>query len=286
MATRTAVDLSNRIGSELHVAHAWAPIHHDTYPVTCCSRTPDYSHLYADDARKLIAGQIKQIENNEEESGRVTEAYLRKGQPINEIKSLSEELGADLIVLGGKGYNPARRMLMGSFSKNFVRYASCPTLVVQSGIDAWPPATVVIGEEFSEYDGGVGELAMSLGRLFGTRTLQAHASLKPRGISIVTRVMDNLRVKHLAQWSERTSDRRASEPEEALENPLLSNAVVEDLATAIPDAGRTEVPLAAVSIETLDATRRLRPRIESLNPFSVLEAPRWSILVSPRLPRR
>jgi nucleotide-binding universal stress UspA family protein len=43
---------------------------------------------------------------------------------------LAEQMGADLVVLGGRGLGGVRRALIGSVSDSVVRHAHCPVLVV------------------------------------------------------------------------------------------------------------------------------------------------------------
>jgi nucleotide-binding universal stress UspA family protein len=45
---------------------------------------------------------------------------------------LAEELGADLIAMGGRGLGGVKRALMGSVSDSVVRHAHCPVLVVRA----------------------------------------------------------------------------------------------------------------------------------------------------------
>jgi nucleotide-binding universal stress UspA family protein len=56
---------------------------------------------------------------------------MRLGRPDKEIVALSEEIGAELIVMGSRGQGGIRRALMGSVSESVVRHAHCPVLVVR-----------------------------------------------------------------------------------------------------------------------------------------------------------
>jgi nucleotide-binding universal stress UspA family protein len=48
-----------------------------------------------------------------------------------EIVALAEELGADLIVMGCRGFRGIRRAIEGSVSDGVIRHARCPVLVVR-----------------------------------------------------------------------------------------------------------------------------------------------------------
>ncbi len=137
LAAQTAVDLSNKTSSELHIAHV-------VYLETPFYLTPLYSTPEAPratsrlveeareeikrEAQSLLDEQVKQIEGA---GGTVAEAHLRTGRPEAEIVTLAEEIDAGLIVLGSRGVGGLRRALMGSISDSVVRHAHCPVLVVR-----------------------------------------------------------------------------------------------------------------------------------------------------------
>lgn len=52
------------------------------------------------------------------------------GVPGGAIVAACEELGADLLVAGSRGYGPVRRVLLGSVSTQLAHKAPCPVLVV------------------------------------------------------------------------------------------------------------------------------------------------------------
>jgi nucleotide-binding universal stress UspA family protein len=53
------------------------------------------------------------------------------GNPADVIVQEAEQSGADLIVVGTRGLNAARRLFMGSVSTNVVHHAPCDVLVVR-----------------------------------------------------------------------------------------------------------------------------------------------------------
>jgi nucleotide-binding universal stress UspA family protein len=53
------------------------------------------------------------------------------GNPADVIVEEAEESGADLIVVGTRGLNAAKRLVMGSVSTNVVHHAPCDVLVVR-----------------------------------------------------------------------------------------------------------------------------------------------------------
>ena len=82
LAVRAAIDLSQKVGSELHVVHVW----HDV-------PTP-HAHSFVRTQLRREAQEVidKEVEKIEDAGGTVAEAHLREGRTIDEILDLSEEL--------------------------------------------------------------------------------------------------------------------------------------------------------------------------------------------------
>jgi nucleotide-binding universal stress UspA family protein len=136
LAAKTAVDIAQKTGSELHVVHARLMLPRAVYSD---AGLPTGGAVDAEEARERVMrwldGQVEQIEA---EGGNVAQAYLRLGKPeegiitvAEEIVSLAEEIRAGLIVVGSRGLGGIRRALMGSVSDSVVRHAHCPVLVVR-----------------------------------------------------------------------------------------------------------------------------------------------------------
>lgn len=131
LAARTAVEVSNTFGSELHVVHVF-PVRERAGDIFGKS-FEEGAGLREDDAqwaRALLDGQVKRIE---EAGGRVDEAHLRAGEPDVEVVELGEEIGSDLIVVGSRGLSPLRRPI-GSVSSSIAAHAHCPVLVVREAL--------------------------------------------------------------------------------------------------------------------------------------------------------
>lgn len=164
-ATEAAADLAGKSGSELHVVHVW----HDV---------PGFAHGFVKrelrhQGQETLDEQVMKIE---ESGGTVTRAHLRGGRTSNEIIALSEELGAGLLIVGSRGLRAMQRILIGSHSEEIVHRARVPVLVVRGGGgSAWPPERVIIGEDFSDDAREAGDLAASIGSLYGSRALLVNA---------------------------------------------------------------------------------------------------------------
>ena len=171
-AVGVAVDLSQRTEAELHVVHAWRklqalPLARPglAYPSLEAINYPDACER---EAERLLEEQVGMIRDA---GGNVAWAHLRDGRPADEIATLAKELEAGLVVVGSRGAGPVKRLATGSVSEGVVSLAPCPVLVVRGGEGAWPPSTVVVGDDSSTEAKRAGELAAAIGRLFEARTL-------------------------------------------------------------------------------------------------------------------
>ena len=138
LATRTAVDLSQRTDSELHVIHVL-----DVHPTALLYpeatdpegvEMPD--PILEEDLQQSSEQRGREVLDEEVErvrsaGGTVAQAHLMMGGAAREIVHLAEDLGADLIVMGSRGRGGIRRALMGSVSDSVIRHAHCPVLVVR-----------------------------------------------------------------------------------------------------------------------------------------------------------
>ena len=122
LAARSAVELSNNTGSELHVVHV------GEFLPTYFAFTEDEPAELRRRAREILDEQLRSIE---EGGGSVADSHLRLGRPAEEIINLAEEVGAGVVVVGSRGLGALRRAVLGSVSENVVRYAPCPVFVVR-----------------------------------------------------------------------------------------------------------------------------------------------------------
>lgn len=118
LAAPIVVSLANKANSELHVVHIW----HTSAPFA----PPSW---FKDDAQRRLDEEIRHIE---EIGGTVTQAHLRKGHTAEEVVNLSDEIDADLIVVGVvMGVGPAERRILEGLSDDIVHHARCPVLVMR-----------------------------------------------------------------------------------------------------------------------------------------------------------
>ena len=100
-------------------------------PRVCCRHGRGDPRAYAQMKQSSRTLLDEQAEKMRDAGAKITKKHLRNGRPGQEIVSLAEELGAGLIVMGGRGLGGMKRALMGSVSDSVVRHAHCPVLVAR-----------------------------------------------------------------------------------------------------------------------------------------------------------
>ena len=87
----------------------------------------------------------KVLRNMEEAASRMMEEFVDKhlkkwkkfetriipGLPAAEIVSLAEKAKVDMLVMGTRGHNGFKRLMLGSVTDRVIRASACPVLVVQ-----------------------------------------------------------------------------------------------------------------------------------------------------------
>ena len=126
LAARTAIDLAQRTGSELHVVYVERVPNFLDGPGTIGYDNLLYDR-YEEQAREVLRKLLWRVQVA---GGAVAGSHLRMGGVAEEVVSLAEELGVGLIVMGSRGHGGIRRALMGSVSASVVRHAHCPVMIV------------------------------------------------------------------------------------------------------------------------------------------------------------
>jgi nucleotide-binding universal stress UspA family protein len=259
LAARAAANLRERTGAELHVVHAWQAVPH---PVV----DPDY---YEEGARQLLEVETEFISSS---GAAVSGAHLIMGTPVDAILDLAEEIGADLIVVGSRGHGPLGRLILGSVSEGVVHHATRPVLVLRG---AWPPERIVIGDDGSEAAREAGELASSIGRLFGAHGVLVRAYPELPEVDRIGRALDPRAVDDALHRAERDLHERGEE----LDRPRIEIAAG-DAATALLEKAREgDETRTLIAVGSRGLTRRLRLGSVSTK---VLRAAVGPVLVYPR----
>jgi nucleotide-binding universal stress UspA family protein len=268
LAARAAADLSGKTGAELHVVHAWQYVPH---PVV----DPDQ---YEEEAGRLVKDQTEFVSDA---GGTVNETHLVMGAPVDAILDLAEEIGADLVVMGSRGHGPLGRLILGSVSEGVVHHATRPVLVLSGGQDSWPPERVVIGDDGSEAAKKAGELASSIGDLFGARGVLVRAYPELPEADPVGRTLDPRAVDDALHRAEQDLHERAEELGRLAGRRPRIEIAVGDAAMALLEKareGEEARTLIAVGSRGLGLARRLRLGSVSTK---VLRAAAGPVLVHP-----
>ena len=142
LAARTAVDLSQKTDSELHVIHVLDDVKVALSMAVLYPEATDHEGVELPDpileeeleerakqaGRKVLDAEVQRVRSA---GGTVARSHLKLGEVEREIVHLAEDLGAGLIVMGSRGRRGMRRALMGSVSDSVVRHAHCPVMVVR-----------------------------------------------------------------------------------------------------------------------------------------------------------
>jgi len=122
-----AVELAKSTGSRLHVVAVGRTFSQGVYELY--TETEEGREALRREAQEVLDEQVRKIE---EAGGTVAIAHLKMGERRDEaIVHLAEEIGADLIVIGSRGFGGLKRALMGNVADSVVRHAHCPVLVVR-----------------------------------------------------------------------------------------------------------------------------------------------------------
>jgi nucleotide-binding universal stress UspA family protein len=126
LAARTALDLSKRLDSEMHIVYVASehPYMHAYYDLR---HQEEEERLRREDQRMLD----ECVDHVRQAGGTVADSYLRVGDAAKEIVELAEDLDVGLVVLGSRGHGRIRRALMGSISTSVLRHAHCSVLIVR-----------------------------------------------------------------------------------------------------------------------------------------------------------
>ena len=125
LAALKAVDLAESTGARLHVVAVGRTFPAAVYDVYTEAGSEDLRR----EAQTILDEQVRKIE---EAGGTVAIAHLKMNERRDEaILHLAEEIGADLIVMGGRGFGGLKRALLGNVADSVVRHAHCPVLVVR-----------------------------------------------------------------------------------------------------------------------------------------------------------
>jgi nucleotide-binding universal stress UspA family protein len=124
-AVRQAGDLARSVGAKVHIVSAYEPVAGARVeggdPETPVG--PDFE----------VDSVLERAEGLMHSHGVECESHPRKGgDPADAILHVAEEQDADMIVVGSKGMQGAKRFLLGSVPDKISHHASCSVLIVRT----------------------------------------------------------------------------------------------------------------------------------------------------------
>ena len=249
------MDLASRGGSELHVVHVWLDIH------------TSHFHAYVRrelhrEGQEILDGQVGEIEAS---GGAVAGAHLREGHSVGEILALADELDAGLVVVGSRGMGPIHRLLLGSVSEGLAHRTTRPLLVVRG---PWPPARVVIGDDYSEGAREASDLAARVGALLGAEVALARVYPQARGTT--------------PEEADASLDERAAELRGLLGRELPVERLAGDPAASILEMAERGGKSVLISVGSRGGGVVDRLRLGSVS-TRILRAAKGPVLISPHL---
>ena len=128
MALDHADALAADIQARLIFLHVIEPAVHQQNDLNPASADPNQQLVEAAKKRLALlaqkrAGRCRQVD-----------ILVRIGRAYSEITDTARAMAADLIVVGTHGFKGVENPLMGSTAERVVRHASCPVLIVRSGV--------------------------------------------------------------------------------------------------------------------------------------------------------
>jgi nucleotide-binding universal stress UspA family protein len=160
VALEQAKRFARRNEAKLILAHVVEPIPHESYSVLVAPDEDLTLAAVAAAARARVEERVDLIR----EEGTVVEPIIKEGQPGGCLVALTEEVGADLMVVGTRGLSGLEHLALGSTAEYVVRRCQCPVLTVHPEDRLLRDAieTVVLPTDLSSSAEDAAEYFMSL----------------------------------------------------------------------------------------------------------------------------
>jgi nucleotide-binding universal stress UspA family protein len=133
IAVQRAIDIAALSGGTLHVVHAYRTVSLGTASIAASGGGPTVdmeavNHELAEQA-SLICTHAAQAA---ERQGFSVEVHAAAGDPADAILTIAKDCGADLVVVGNRGMNGARRFVLGSVPNKVSHHCPCDLLIVDT----------------------------------------------------------------------------------------------------------------------------------------------------------
>ena len=123
VAVDFAVELAAKFGAEVHLVHVYQlPVY--ALPDGAMMAGPEFTTKVTTELQKALAELAAKF------APLKLETHLVEGVPYRETVRMTEELGADLVVVGTHGRTGLRHLLLGSVAERVVRSSKVPVITV------------------------------------------------------------------------------------------------------------------------------------------------------------
>lgn len=129
-ATREAIGLAKAVGATLAIVSAYEPM--PAQRLSEIRREAPEDLQWAIGPRSEVDATLEAAAKPAREAGVQVNVYPRQGDPADAILDVSEETGADLVVVGNKGMTGAKRFLLGSVPNKVSHHAPCSVLIIRT----------------------------------------------------------------------------------------------------------------------------------------------------------
>lgn len=126
-AVSHAAELAALSGAELHIATVTPRIPLLVAPDMVVA-SAEWNEATAQSTNLALASAAEIAEG----AGAKVTTHALAGEPADALLSLCDDVDADLLVVGNRGMQGARRFLLGSVSSRCAHHADCSVLIVQT----------------------------------------------------------------------------------------------------------------------------------------------------------
>jgi nucleotide-binding universal stress UspA family protein len=126
-ALEEAIELSKSFGAQLHLLHCY-----QIHPASIAPYGIVVPESFEHDVRMAALQRLSEWREKVSAQGVRVQEHIVALAPPDEIVSMAEHLGVDLIVMGTRGLTGLKRALLGSTAERVIRAAKCPVLTVKS----------------------------------------------------------------------------------------------------------------------------------------------------------
>ena len=117
--------------TQVKILHVTAPPYYSTPPQMARGYAPEMEA-----GEKNAAAEMEHFAQMLRNAGFACDCAVESGEVRSMIIDFAANWGADLIVMGSRGYKGLTRLLLGSVAESVVRHAHCSVLVIREAAGA------------------------------------------------------------------------------------------------------------------------------------------------------